>query len=78
VVVVVVPVAGVGRSEVLASLDLIDQVRAAAVSTPVAAVLVRDSLPVDTRHNSKIDRAALARWAADVLAGGPSDGQDAS
>ena len=78
VVVVVVPVAGVGRSEVLASLDLIDQVRAAAVSTPVAAVLVRDSLPVDTRHNSKIDRAALARWAADVLAGRPSDGQDAS
>ena len=28
---------------------------------PVAAVLVRPELPVDIRHNSKIDRAALAR-----------------
>lgn len=78
VVVIVVPTGGVGRSEVLASLDLVDQVRAAAARTPVAAVLVRGSLPVDRRHNSKIDRAALAGWAADVLAGRPSDGQDAS
>ncbi|MEH0058868.1 MULTISPECIES: hypothetical protein [Auritidibacter] len=37
---------------------------------PVAAVLVVDSIPVDTRHNSKIDRSRLARWADRVLTGG--------
>ena len=46
-----------------------DRVRAAA-GVPVAAVLRKDALPVDIRHNSKIDRAALARWAAQELAGG--------
>jgi olefin beta-lactone synthetase len=35
----------------------------------VAAVLVRDALPVDIRHNSKIDRGALAQWASELLAG---------
>ncbi|BEP12643.1 alpha/beta fold hydrolase [Acidothermaceae bacterium B102] len=35
-----------------------------------AAFLVRDELPVDIRHQSKIDRQALAVWATDVLAGG--------
>ena len=34
-----------------------------------AAVLVVDSLPVDIRHNSKIDRTALAAWAGAILAG---------
>jgi olefin beta-lactone synthetase len=42
------------------------------VDVPVAAVLVAPSLPVDIRHNSKIDRARLADWAAQVLAGGRS------
>jgi hypothetical protein len=32
-------------------------------------VLVRADLPVDIRHASKVDRAALARWADGVLAG---------
>ncbi|GAA2096519.1 alpha/beta fold hydrolase [Brevibacterium salitolerans] len=36
----------------------------------VAAVLVTRSFPTDIRHNSKIDRSRLARWAAEVLAGG--------
>ncbi|GMA42276.1 alpha/beta fold hydrolase [Mobilicoccus caccae] len=36
---------------------------------PVAAVLVRSSMPVDIRHQSKIDRTELAGWAQDVLAG---------
>ncbi len=39
------------------------------VDVPVAAVLVAPSLPVDIRHNSKIDRARLADWATKVLAG---------
>ena len=42
----------------------------AAVSHPVAAVMTVRALPVDIRHNTKIDRTLVARWAADVLAGG--------
>jgi len=51
-----------------ADLPLIDDVRRAA-GTDVAAVLLRASLPVDIRHNSKIDRTAVAAWAAERLAG---------
>jgi len=40
-----------------------------AVAPPVAAVLIVDHLPVDIRHNAKIDRAAVATWAGHVLAG---------
>ena len=36
----------------------------------VAAVLAVPALPVDIRHNSKIDRTRVARWAAALLAGG--------
>lgn len=49
-------------------LRLIDDVRQAA-GVPVAAVLLRASLPVDIRHNSKIDRTAVAAWASGILAG---------
>jgi acyl-coenzyme A synthetase/AMP-(fatty) acid ligase/pimeloyl-ACP methyl ester carboxylesterase len=45
-------------------------VRAAAAPVPVAAVLETDALPVDIRHNAKIDRTALGASAAAVLAGG--------
>ncbi|WP_022922444.1 alpha/beta fold hydrolase [Ornithinimicrobium pekingense] len=45
-----------------------DAVRRVA-GVPVAAVLVRDWLPVDVRHASKVDRGALARWADGVLHG---------
>jgi hypothetical protein len=37
---------------------------------PVAAVLAVPALPTDIRHNAKIDRAKMARWATEVLAGG--------
>jgi acyl-coenzyme A synthetase/AMP-(fatty) acid ligase len=40
-----------------------------AVEAPVASVLSVRQLPVDIRHNAKIDRVAVASWAADVLAG---------
>ncbi|WP_307786179.1 alpha/beta fold hydrolase [Rathayibacter sp. SD072] len=53
----------------LADPGLAAEVRAA-VGAPVAAVLVVPALPTDIRHNSKIDRAALSRWAGAILAGG--------
>ncbi|WP_233197924.1 alpha/beta fold hydrolase [Cryobacterium sp. Y57] len=40
------------------------------VGTPVAAVLVVPGLPTDIRHNSKIDRSRLSRWATGILSGG--------
>jgi len=52
----------------LAGLPLIDAVRSVA-GVPVAAVLERRELPVDIRHNSKVDRTELAAWAEKLLAG---------
>jgi len=52
----------------LAPGDLAARVRTA-VGPDVAAVLVVPALPVDIRHNTKIDRAAVARWATALLAG---------
>jgi olefin beta-lactone synthetase len=66
VVAVIVPDAK--RRGLVADPGLSDRVRAAA-GVDVAAVLLRDTLPVDIRHNSKIDRGGLARWASGVLAG---------
>ncbi|WP_369138431.1 alpha/beta fold hydrolase [Modestobacter versicolor] len=68
VVVVVVPAAGGPRRPAPADPDLADAVRAAA-GVEVAAVLVTGALPVDIRHQSKIDRREVARRAARVLAG---------
>jgi acyl-CoA synthetase (AMP-forming)/AMP-acid ligase II/pimeloyl-ACP methyl ester carboxylesterase len=39
------------------------------VAVPVAAVLTATSMPVDIRHNTKIDRAVVAAWATQVLSG---------
>ncbi len=52
--------------------ELAAAVRTAVAGTglDLAAVLVVPALPTDIRHNSKIDRTALAAWAADTLAGG--------
>nr|WP_115931449.1 alpha/beta fold hydrolase [Citricoccus muralis] len=54
----------------LAPSELTASVRAAAAPIPVAAVLVTDRVPVDIRHNSKIDRTRIAQWAERVLSGG--------
>lgn len=57
----------------LAPHDLAAEVRASVsqnTGIQIAAVLVVPELPTDIRHNSKIDRAALAEWAAKTLAGG--------
>ena len=56
-------------AQVLADSELTAAVRACS-DRPVAAVLVREAMPVDIRHQSKIDRTELAAWAESVLAGG--------
>ena len=54
----------------LAPTSVASAVRSALEPLPVAAVLVADQIPTDIRHNSKIDRPRVARWAERVLAGG--------
>ncbi|KGH47514.1 hydrolase [Modestobacter caceresii] len=70
VVVVVVPADGARRRAgfELADPALSDAVRGAA-GTEVAAVLVTGRLPVDIRHQSKVDRREVARRATRTLAG---------
>ncbi len=68
VVAVVVEPAMPVRVSGLADLDLADAIRGE-TEVDVAAVLVVPELPVDIRHNSKIDRIALASWASEVCAG---------
>jgi acyl-coenzyme A synthetase/AMP-(fatty) acid ligase len=65
---VVVVVEDPSASDGLAPDELTSRVRAA-VGTPVAAVLTVGALPVDIRHNAKIDRAAVSAWATAVLSG---------
>ena len=50
------------------SMDLLDELRSL-VDVALAAVLVVKELPVDRRHNSKIDRTRIAHWATRTLAG---------
>ena len=69
VVVVVVPEDPRSHRRVLGSPALTAAVRQTA-GVDVTAVLVAPSLPVDIRHQSKIDRARVAVWAERVLAGG--------
>ena len=57
-----------GDSNGLATVEITRRVRSL-VSTDVAAVLTLKEIPVDIRHNAKVDRAAVAKWADDVLAG---------
>lgn len=53
----------------LAPTLLTERVRSA-TDVDLAAVLVTNHVPVDIRHNSKINRPALAQWATRVLSGG--------
>jgi len=53
-----------------APLPLIDEIRSTVSSDiDITSVLITAKLPVDRRHNSKVDRSAVAHWAARVLAG---------
>lgn len=69
VVIVVMPSDRPRRAD-LADAALADRVRSAIAGVDVAAVLTVPEIPVDKRHNSKVDRSRIATWAADVLAGG--------
>ena len=64
----VIVVEAADGSDGLADDELTAQVRAA-VAHPVAAVATVAALPVDIRHNTKIDRTAVAKWASALLAG---------
>ena len=55
-------------SAVVAGTDVAAAVRQA-VDSDVAAVLVAPKIPVDRRHNSKIDRTRVQRWAQAILQG---------
>ena len=57
-----------GHEGPMAPPELAEAVRAES-ALPVAAVLAVPALPVDIRHNAKIDRARVSRWATRVLAG---------
>ena len=67
-VAVVVPTMPINKAR-LAETDLATRVRSV-VDIDVVAVLEVPSLPVDKRHNAKVDRVRLRRWANKVLAGG--------
>jgi olefin beta-lactone synthetase len=47
--------------------QLLRMAAAHATTRQIRHVLFHPRLPVDPRHNSKIERPALARWAADHL-----------
>lgn len=69
VVVVVVVLAGTSDNpKDSKELEIADAVRAA-VGVPVSAVLISRKLPTDIRHNAKINREQIARWAAKKLGG---------
>jgi acyl-coenzyme A synthetase/AMP-(fatty) acid ligase len=64
VIVIEDPAAGDGPADS----DVAATVRRA-VTAPVASVLTASKLPVDIRHNAKIDRAEVGEWASEILAG---------
>jgi acyl-coenzyme A synthetase/AMP-(fatty) acid ligase len=68
-VIVVLSCVSGNRRPGLADEGLSDRVREVAGAIDIAAVFVVPSLPVDRRHNSKIDRTRIAVWAENVLAG---------
>lgn len=67
-VAIVVPTTPIKKAR-LADAAIASRVRSA-VDIDVVAVLEVPSLPVDKRHNAKVDRVRLGRWANKVLAGG--------
>ncbi len=71
---VVVVVEQAGKAG-LADGELDGKVRTAVAPQAIAAVLTVPALPVDRRHNSKIDRTRLGLWADALLSGGKAPGR---
>jgi acyl-CoA synthetase (AMP-forming)/AMP-acid ligase II/pimeloyl-ACP methyl ester carboxylesterase len=68
--VVVIEQAGVSDGPADAeTAERVRQVVTDRLGPPVASVLAVSALPVDIRHNAKIDRTKVAGWATDLLAG---------
>jgi acyl-CoA synthetase (AMP-forming)/AMP-acid ligase II len=68
----VIVVEQAGSSDGPADTETSDRVRRVVtdrLGLPVASVLTVSALPVDIRHNAKIDRTKVAAWATDLLAG---------
>lgn len=54
--------------------ELLERAEGNPLTDRVKHVLLRDGLPVDVRHNAKIDREELATWATSFLTGSGSGG----
>jgi acyl-CoA synthetase (AMP-forming)/AMP-acid ligase II len=63
---IVAPEAGVDRSAL--ARRLLEHGRRAVLPAPLAGVLLKEHLPVDVRHNAKLHRGELKRWAERELA----------
>jgi long-subunit acyl-CoA synthetase (AMP-forming) len=66
---IVVVVETTTRNEGPADAVLTQAVRATLAPLPIASVWVTKNLPVDIRHNSKIDRTAVSKQMSQILAG---------
>ena len=66
---IVVVVETTTRNEGPADAVLTQAVRATLAPLPIASVWVTKNLPVDIRHNSKIDRTAVSKKMSQILAG---------
>jgi hypothetical protein len=64
---VIVYIESAQKSE-LSQLQREDHIRAIA-GVPIAAMLLVKSLPTDIRHNAKLNREEISRWANKKLAG---------
>lgn len=49
--------------------ELLARAAGSKMANKIQAILFKDTLPVDPRHNSKIERPKLAKWAARQLSG---------
>ncbi len=68
-VAIIVPPHRMGRRDSAVAEPVLAAAVREVAGVPIAAVLVKDWLPVDIRHASKVDRTGLAHWADTVLHG---------
>jgi acyl-coenzyme A synthetase/AMP-(fatty) acid ligase len=66
---IVIVVETANRSDGPADAELTHAVRTALTPLTIASVWATKSLPVDIRHNSKIDRTAVSKQMSQILSG---------